>query len=262
MGHRQLAEIRPGLPAGYDLLHFAEIDSTNAEALRQAAAGTRGPLWILADRQNAGRGRRGRAWVSQSGNLFCTLLIAVSRTAPEAATLSFVAALSAADTICHFAPNADIQLKWPNDVLFGGKKIVGILLESATSNDASEIILSIGIGINLQSHPTDVELAATSLRAENIEAPTPDKALAQLAQSWAHWFTRWQEEGFSPIRDAWLARAKGVGQDIQVRLPNETLEGVFKGLDASGTLLLELGNGTCREINAGEVYFGAVEKNG
>ncbi len=256
-----MAASRPSLPAGYELLHCEEIDSTNAEALRQAAAGARGPLWILADRQNAGRGRRGRTWVSQSGNLFCTLLITVDRTAAQAATLSFVAALSAADAVSHFAPNADIQLKWPNDVLLDGKKIVGILLESAMSNDSSEIVLSIGIGINLRSHPTDVELAATSLRAENMEVPTPDKALAHLAKAWVRWLNPWQEEGFSPIREAWLARAKGVGQDIQVRLPNETLEGLFKGLDASGTLLLELGNGTCREINAGEVYFGAVEKN-
>jgi len=120
-------------PLGYRLLELQEVDSTNEEARRRAAAGEPGPLWILAAEQTKGRGRRGRIWEAPPGNLSATLLIRPNRPAGECAQLSFVAALAAAEMLAALVP--DVTLKWPNDVLASGQKIAGILLEAETAAD-------------------------------------------------------------------------------------------------------------------------------
>ena len=119
-------------PRGYGLKWHDEIDSTNEEARRLAAKGEAGPLWLTAAQQTAGRGRRGRSWDSPGGNLAATLLIRPERGQSEWAQLSFAAAVAVSDTAARFAPEAHIALKWPNDVLANGKKLSGILLETAT----------------------------------------------------------------------------------------------------------------------------------
>jgi BirA family transcriptional regulator, biotin operon repressor / biotin---[acetyl-CoA-carboxylase] ligase len=98
-------------PSGYRHIHFETIGSTNDEARRLAASGDCGPVWITAGEQTAGRGRRGRVWVSPKGNLMSTLLLNPQRPAPECAQLSFVSAIAAADTVAHFAPEADVKVK-------------------------------------------------------------------------------------------------------------------------------------------------------
>lgn len=241
--------------AGYALKHFAEIDSTNEEARRLASAGERGPLWIVADRQTAGRGRRGRAWESPAGNLAATLLIAPRRPASECAQLSFVAAISACDAIAGFAPAAEFRVKWPNDVLANGKKIAGILLESASGEAGRLAWLAIGIGINLAHFPPDTEFPATALAALGAPAPSPRDALAQLAAHFAKWYEAWTDKGFAPIHDAWLARAAGLGGRIRARLTNEETTGVFEGIDQTGALILRELSGKTRMISAGEVFF-------
>ena len=149
---RQSAEpvtIIPAWPPGHALRHFKEIDSTNEEARRLAAAGVQGPLWILADRQSKGRGRRGREWHSLAGNLYATLLLnPVSRIA-QCAQLSFVAALAVGDLVARYAPLAVPELKWPNDVLADGRKIAGILLETSGMDAGAPDWLAIGFGVNL-----------------------------------------------------------------------------------------------------------------
>ncbi len=256
-----MANSEPVMPQGFRLLHLEEVDSTNSEASRQIANGVEGPLWIWADRQTAGRGRRGREWVSEPGNLFCTLVLPVDKSVAEAAKLTFVASLAAADTVGHFAPPADVKVKWPNDVLLSNEKIVGILLESSGANaftNGQKVVLSIGIGINLSSHPEMVETAATSLKSRGFEEPHPSKALSLLAEQFCFWLEQWRTGGFEPIRTAWLAKAKGVGQDIAVKLPQETLNGVFLDLDPTGALILKLADGSLKPINAGEVFFNTV----
>jgi BirA family biotin operon repressor/biotin-[acetyl-CoA-carboxylase] ligase len=242
-------------PAGYALRHFEVIDSTNEEARRLAALGQVEPVWIAADRQTAGRGRRGRSWDSPSGNLAATLLIAPGRPASECAQLSFVAALAGADTVAHFAPQAEVRVKWPNDVLAGGRKIAGILLESASSGSEQPQWLAVGIGINLATFPTDTEFPATAISAVGAQPPTPHDALVQLASAWAGWYDVWRASGFAAIRDAWLARAANLGGRIRARLQNEETTGVFEGIDATGALILRESTTRTRTIAAGEVFF-------
>ncbi|MFZ2469026.1 MAG: biotin--[acetyl-CoA-carboxylase] ligase, partial [Parvibaculum sedimenti] len=158
----------PLLPTGISLRAFAEIDSTNEEAKRLGEAGEPGPIWITAERQTAGRGRRGREWVSPSGNFMGTLLLRPQANPRKAAELSFVAALAvhdAVDGLLSPALRPDLKLKWPNDLLHGGKKLAGILLESSGIAGGELAWLAIGIGINLAQYPEGVEYPATSLAA-------------------------------------------------------------------------------------------------
>jgi BirA family biotin operon repressor/biotin-[acetyl-CoA-carboxylase] ligase len=237
---------------GYGLIEFGELDSTNEEARRRAQAGEPGPLWILAARQTSGRGRRGRAWHSEAGNLFATLLIRPKRIQPEWPQLSFAAAIAVADMTAGFTP--DIAVKWPNDVLAASsdnnwRKLAGILLETAGDS------LVIGIGVNLVSHPEGTEFPAICLSALGAEPPSPKEALDLLAQNFAEWYDRWESAGFAPIRDAWLARAAGLGSPIRARLPGKDHVGMFEGIDDQGALLLREEN-QIRAIAAGEVFFG------
>lgn len=245
----------PAWPEGYAFKKFDEIDSTNEEARRMALAGERGPVWIAADRQTAGRGRRGREWVSLVGNLAATLLLRPKRSAGEAAQLSFVAALAAADTVASFASASRVQVKWPNDVLADGHKIAGVLLESASSGAGIVDWLAVGIGINLASHPERVEFPAISLAALGEPIPSTDEALRLLASFWAKWYEEWKARGFEPIRDAWLARAAQIGGRIRARLESGETSGVFEGIDQTGALILREAQDRVRIVAAGEVFF-------
>ena len=251
--------MNPRVPAGYSVAIFDEIDSTNEEARRRAAVGERGPLWITARRQNAGRGRRGREWVSPEGNLMATLLIAPGVAPAEAARLSFVAALAVHDLVTAYAKRANVRVKWPNDVLVDGKKVAGILLESS-GTEGQDIVpwLAIGVGVNLGQAPADAAYPATFVGAHG-PAPSPAEALAELAEAWETRFRVWRVSGFSAIRDAWLAVASGIGQQVEIRLPAETLQGRFETLMPDGALSLLLPSGARRAITAGEVFFAAKD---
>jgi BirA family transcriptional regulator, biotin operon repressor / biotin---[acetyl-CoA-carboxylase] ligase len=242
-------------PKGYGLKAFDVIDSTNEEARRLAASGEPGPVWISAARQTAGRGRRGRAWDSPTGNLAATLMLRPGKPAGECAQLSFVAAVAAADMLAGFAPYAQIRVKWPNDVLADGRKLVGILLESASTGGEAPGWLAIGIGVNLATHPDGTEFPATSLRALGAAVPSADDALLDLAAQFAKWYDVWLAQGFAAIRDAWLARAAGLGTRIRARLATEETSGVFEGIDGSGALILRESAGSVRHVAAGEVFF-------
>ncbi|THD59736.1 biotin--[acetyl-CoA-carboxylase] ligase [Phenylobacterium sp.] len=237
---------------------YAELDSTNAEARRRAEAGQGGPVWIAAGRQTAGRGRRGRAWSTETGNLAATLLTTTDVPAAEAAQLSFVAALAACDVADTCLGPGAARLKWPNDVLVFGRKAVGILVESGARGDG-RLWLAVGIGVNLAHAPTDTERPATSF-AEHMGGPPPRPldALEVLATRFEAWRTLWATQGFAPIARGWTARAQGLGERCEARLPNRTLAGVAEGMDTDGALRLRLDDGALERITAGDVFFGGA----
>ena len=239
-------------PQGYGLKRYDEIDSTNEEARRLAAAGEAGPVWLTALRQTAGRGRRGRSWEMAGGNLAATLLLRPERPQGEWAQLSFVIAIAAADAMADFATDARVTLKWPNDVLADGKKLAGILLETANGPAPA---LAIGIGINLAHHPDGTEFPATSLAGLGANVPSADDALAALAASFAKWYEVWRAQGFDAIREAWLARAMGLGARIRARLATEERSGTFEGIDENGALLLNEGFGRASVLPAADIFF-------
>lgn len=246
---------RPRLPAGYIHVGFDEIDSTNEEAKRRAAAGERGPLWISAGTQTAGRGRRGREWVSPVGNLMATLLLSPGASPQLSASLSFVAALAVHDAVSRWVAPEAVRVKWPNDVLIEGRKTSGILLESASTSDAAKLPwLAIGIGINLVSVPALANYPATFVN-DHGKAPDAPEALSVLAMAWDRHYRVWQSAGFEPIRKAWLSVAAGLGQPIEVRLAQDSMSGTFETLLPDGALQLKLPSGEVRAVTAGEIFF-------
>jgi len=251
----------PRLPPAYRLVALAEIDSTNAEAKRLAAAGAEDGTLVWAQRQTAGYGRQGRSWDSAAGNLFVSLIVRPDCGLAEAAQFSFITAVALGDAIGSVAPPLlEVTYKWPNDVLLNGRKAAGILLESrgATEGDPTQRLewLVIGLGVNVSSFPREARLPATSLHFEGCPA---DVSAVDLLEAFArHMLARidtWLDGGFAPVREAWLRHAQGIGEEIEVRLPRETLKGVFQDLDPAGTLVLRLADGSTRRIAAGDVYL-------
>ena len=241
------------------VLILDETDSTNAEARRRAEAGEVGPLWITARRQTAGRGRRGRKWESENGNLASTLLLLTQKSPAEAAQLTFAASLAVADLLDRYVPPALVTIKWPNDVLLDRRKTSGILIESGPA-PAGGLWLAIGIGVNLSLTPCDTERPATCI-AEHLSqgvvaAPSVDEAAKGLAETFGVWLDRWMTFGFQPVLDAWIARTPGLYGPCTARLTNETLTGTADGVEADGSLRLKLPDGSLRIISAGDVFFG------
>ncbi|HVZ51532.1 MAG TPA: biotin--[acetyl-CoA-carboxylase] ligase [Pseudolabrys sp.] len=238
--------------AGTRHTHYETLGSTNAEALALARAGERGPLWITAARQTAGRGRRGNAWVSAPGNLYATLLLTEPSPKERAPQLSFVTALALHDALASVAPHLGplLALKWPNDLLLGGAKLAGILIEGESE---PVFAVAIGIGVNCASHPTDTTYPAADLASAGALV-SPESLFAALAAAMARRLEQWQRgERFAAIRADWLKRAAGLGRDIRVRLPEREFCGRFEGLDEAGRLLVG-GTTGVTVVTAGEVF--------
>ena len=228
------------------------LTSTNSEALALARAGERGPLWITAERQSAGRGRRGRTWTSERGNLFASLLLTDPASAEHWPELAFVAALAVHDAVAELAGaiKPGLLIKWPNDLLLAGRKFAGILIEA----EGVEVgAAAVGIGVNCKSHPKDTDFPATDLGAAGarISAAKLFRALsAKMLGRLAQWN---RGEHFSTIRTDWLARAAGLGEVIRVRLADREISGRFETLDDAGRLVLLPAVGGREAVAAGDV---------
>ncbi len=250
-------------PAPSRLAHLTETDSTNAEAMRRALAGEPAPLWVLADRQTSGRGRSGRAWASQPGNLFASLLVSTACAPAQAGQLSLAAGVAAIDAIRKAAapltPPAGLRLKWPNDILIGAAKAGGILAESTTRNSGAERLAVIGIGLNLASAPGDLGRAATFLSAHGLSL-SPQRALCFLADAMDGWLRTWNDaRGFADVRRAWLERAGSIGEPLTVHTGGGIASGRFAGIDEEGALLIAGPDGRERRFSYGDVMLGEPE---
>jgi BirA family transcriptional regulator, biotin operon repressor / biotin---[acetyl-CoA-carboxylase] ligase len=233
---------------------FEALGSTNEEALARARRGERGPLWIRALRQTSGRGRRGRLWVSEPGNLYATLLLADPCPAACAAELSFVAALAVHDAIVDTAAalGPHLRLKWPNDVLIDGAKVAGILVEGENIDNTLTVV--IGGGVNCASHPIETSYPATDLAAAGA-AVTTESLFSALARTMTARLAQWNRgEGFASIREDWLRRAGGLGRDIRVVIGAREAAGRFETLDERGRLVLRHTDGRTEVLAAGDVF--------
>ena len=262
---------------GYRLEAHDTVGSTNALALERARAGDSGRLWIVSPHQQSGRGRRGRAWETPRGNLAATLLIVDRQELRLAATLGFVAGLALADALSAVVPAGRItvapdggnavggrgrfELKWPNDVLAGGAKLAGILLESAILADG-RIALAVGIGVNVVSHPDGLPYPATSLGALNAGCDADTLFLA-LSDAWADNARLWNGgRGLNDIRRLWLARAAGLGSEVAVKVDGSVVRGIFETIDEDCRFVIRARGGDVVTIAAGDVHFGAVASAG
>lgn len=257
MSKKPLADPRP-VPQPLRSIVLDRVGSTNAEAFARAGAGEAGPLWIMARRQTAGRGRSGRPWASEPGNLHASLLVGLACTPAAAPQLSLLAGVAVVDAIRKAAGGdvAGLRLKWPNDVLVGQAKCAGILAESL-SGAAAQVTAVIGVGVNLAWHPADLGRAATHLAAHGV-ALEPEAMLGLLAEAMQHWLGAWNGgAGLDRVRAAWLERAGPAGEACAVDTGNERIAGTFLGLDASGALRLRDGQGRERTLTFGDVTLAA-----
>ncbi len=265
--------------AGYRLVSFDTIGSTNAEALARARQGESGPLWLVSLRQESGRGRRGRAWSTEEGNLAATLLVTGNYELSRAATLGFVAGLALGDALEAFLPETQrvsigldgadgagrsrtrLELKWPNDVLADGAKLAGILLESTLLADG-RFAAAVGIGVNVVSHPQDLPYPATDVTA--VAGPTRAEDLfVALSDAWIENSALWDEgRGLARLRERWLARAAGLGGPVAVNVEGEVVRGTFETIDADCRFVIRRPDGSVIRITAGDVHFGAVASAG
>jgi BirA family biotin operon repressor/biotin-[acetyl-CoA-carboxylase] ligase len=242
------------------LLHFEAIDSTNAEAHRLAKEGERGPLWIVADVQSQGRGRLGRHWVSESGNLYATFVFTLQGSALIASQIGFVAALAVRDTAAHVlsSPAGPIKIKWPNDVQLAGAKFAGILPETVAQSGDGRITLALGMGLNIAHAPEGTPYPVTAL-SRHGGSIMPRACLDVLDRSLAHWFAVWREgRGFAQIRENWLAHAAGLGQDFVGLVNQKEVQGKFADLGDDGAMILVLADGSRKPIHSGEVHARVV----
>jgi BirA family transcriptional regulator, biotin operon repressor / biotin---[acetyl-CoA-carboxylase] ligase len=246
--------------AGVRLIVHDTVGSTNAEALSQARLGECGPLWVTAAQQTAGRGRRGRPFVSERGNLYASLLLIDPAPADRAAELSFVAALALHDAVCELASMLAprIRFKWPNDMICDGAKFAGILVEGE-STSGRPLAAVVGIGVNCARHPAGTAYPATDLAAAGAIV-SPETLFRALSRSMPLRLAEWDRgRGFAAIRAAWLARAVGLAEVIRVSLPERELQGRFESLDRAGRLLLRREDGTLEAITAGDIFPVASE---
>lgn len=239
----------PAAP-GYSLVSLGAVDSTNREARARAEAGAPHATVVWAREQTAGRGRHGRSWASPPGNLYLSILLRPDCPPAAAAQTGFVAGAAMAQAIAAQGAAA-VSLKWPNDILCEGRKLSGILVESASDGAGRLAWAVVGVGVNVAHHPADLPDAA-DLAGEGVDVDVEALRDAFLARFFAL-YRAWREQGFEPVRAAWLQRAHTMGQRLSVRLPDGPVAGDFAGIDATGNLLLATGEGT-RRITVGDVF--------
>lgn len=230
------------------------LPSTSDLCRSLASAGEPEGFAALALRQTQGRGSRGRDWESPAGNFYCSVLLRPRERARDAGQWSLLAGVALADALAPLLPDPSaLRLKWPNDMLLHGRKLAGILVDSAAKTDGALDWLVIGVGVNLAVAP-DVPGREVAALASVAPPPTPQAFAAMFLAALDRWRRVRLLEGFGPIRAAWLARAPDLGSGITLRIGDQRLGGGFAGLGDDGSLLLDTG-GQVRAFGAGEVLL-------
>jgi BirA family biotin operon repressor/biotin-[acetyl-CoA-carboxylase] ligase len=255
--------------AGYRLTAFDEVGSTNVEAMACAREGDRGSAWFVTTMQTAGRGRRQRAWIAPRGNLASSVLEVLDVAPATAATLGFAAGLATEAALRKVSVEAALRagsqhikydLKWPNDVLAGGGKLVGISLDAEAVGGRLAIV--VGIGTNIVAAPEGMSTPAISLAALGVQIGA-EELFSVLSDSWAEYRGIWDNgRGFGQIRKLWLERAAGLGRAVAVKSAGATIEGTFDTIDEQGCMIVRTPAGRLVPITAGDVYFGSAASAG
>jgi BirA family biotin operon repressor/biotin-[acetyl-CoA-carboxylase] ligase len=257
--------------AGYRLAAFDQTGSTNTEAMARARDGERGPMWFVTSEQTAGRGRRNRPWIAPRGNLASSVLEVMDVSPAVAATLGFAAGLAIGTALQKVSVEGSLRsagsehmkfsLKWPNDVLAGRKKLVGIGLEAEVVAE-NRLAVVVGIGTNVIAAPEGTPTPATSLAALGVHIGA-EELFTELSDAWAEFRGIWdQGRGFDEIRRLWLERAAGLGQPVSIQTGGAAVEGTFETIDELGCLIVRTSGGKRIPIAAGDVYFGSAASAG
>lgn len=239
----------------YHLLAFDQLDSTNEEAKRLAKSGGAHGAVVWAKKQTSGKGRLGREWISQEGNLFVSLLLKPEKPLAELSQLSFVASVALVEALVDmFGEEHRLACKWPNDVLLDDKKLAGILLESFPCEVDGKQWVIVGVGVNVDSHPNHVQFPATCLTEAGVELISAKIVLSRFNHHFIECYNEWENKGFTAIRKRWLRNAWNMKKEITARLPDREITGIAQEIDESGCLIVKDKKGAKHTIHAADIF--------
>ena len=240
------ARLLAGSRLGRPVRAFAAAGSTMDVAHAWAAGGAPEGALVVAARQEQGRGRLGRTWLSPEGGLYCSLILRPQRPAAEVPQLSLVAGLAAAEAV-RDAAGVYPSIRWPNDLLVRNRKLAGILTEARGG------AVVVGLGINIAADPAQLPDGATSLAAESAGHVSREDVLARLCGRLSAWYDTWSSQGFAPVREALRPWIGLFGQPVHLTSGTQRLEGVAQDVDAQGRFVVRLEAGIVRAFDMGEV---------
>lgn len=245
----------PSLPSSYELVVHDTVDSAVAEAKRLAVQGADEGTLVWAREQTEGYGRFGKPWISLPGNFYCALILRLDEPPAVTAQLNYVAAVSLGAAIANVSsPLTELYYRWPNDILLYDAKVANILLESPPSENPDWLVL--GVAVNVQSYPDDMDPPATSMVTEGTPDASDVALLEYFTRHFLSWINRWADDGFAPVRRIWMQRANGVGKPLEVQLKTETVKGNFADIDEQGALVVQLPEGGRRAVSIAEYFSG------
>jgi len=239
----------------FTILRFDAIESTNTEALNQAARGADEGLCVIARRQTAGRGRHGRVWASPEGaGLYFSVVLRPRFETRFFPLVTLTAAIAVHDALETLYP-IECDIKWVNDIHVGGKKICGILAEASETKKGAAIVVGIGINLKSDNFPPEISEIATSIEAETGTAPDAEILLQNLTGKLSHFYDMLGgESGAEKIRREWTRRSSyAAGKSVKITTENEIIRGTTRGIETDGALRVETENGEIRVVRAGDV---------
>jgi BirA family biotin operon repressor/biotin-[acetyl-CoA-carboxylase] ligase len=231
------------------------VDSTNSEVARLAQQGAEEGLCVVAQQQTAGRGRLQRQWISPHGSgIYFSILLKPAFATDRWPLITLMAAVAVHDTLsetCAF----ELDIKWPNDILVGGKKLCGILAETIDTKNGRAVVLGIGINLKKTAFPPDIADRAISIEEATSRTFDREKILQRLVQNISHYYKLLDAtDGNRQIVDAWSSRSSyAYGKNIRVTASEEAIEGLTRGLEGDGALRVETHEGEIKIVHAGDV---------
>jgi BirA family transcriptional regulator, biotin operon repressor / biotin---[acetyl-CoA-carboxylase] ligase len=242
------------LASGWRVERLARTGSTNDEARQRALDGDPGRVWVIAREQTQGRGRRGRVWTSPPGNLYASVLLIDPSPIAVAAQVGFVAGVALRRALDDLGASDEVRLKWPNDLVWRGAKLAGLLVEGVALGDG-RLACIVGIGVNCASAPTGLAYPADSLSSVFGRPVASEDLFARLAPRFEETLALWRGgAGFAAVRAQWLAHAAGLGGPIRIAGVQSSREGAFETVDEQGRLVLRGPNGL-ETVEAGDLFL-------
>jgi BirA family biotin operon repressor/biotin-[acetyl-CoA-carboxylase] ligase len=245
-------------PIVRDVHYFPEVGSTNHLAFQLAVHGAREGEIVVADAQTSGKGRLNRVWHSPRGsNLYVSAILRPRIEPATAPQITLMAGVAVAELLSRYCREG-VSIKWPNDVLIGGKKACGILTEmKAAAGDVEFIVLGIGLNVNMDREDFDNSLQdiATSLKIETGKAQDRLEVISGLFGFIEKWYRVFLRTGFAGLRDAWLRYADILGKPIRVVNQDESQAGVVTGIDDDGAILMRHENGSIQRVISGDIHL-------
>lgn len=236
------------------IAHFKEVDSTNDEAKRLASLGYPEGTLVVAEKQIKGRGRRGRYWSSPFGKgIWCSFILRPDITPTEASKLTIVAAVSLT-TVLQKQYGLDVKIKWPNDIMFNGRKLAGILTElSADIERVIYIVVGTGINVNTEDFPPEIRELAISLKQITGKTYNRVRLLCGYLQQFEKDYQLFVQGNFQKIINKWKTHSETLGKRVLIKGINQSFEGVALDIDADGKLIVKKEDGEEVRINSGDV---------